>query len=767
MFHPTPQVSVMTLDQDPALALSLLRATLDATADGILVVDRRGAVTAYNATFAAMWGIPAEVLAAGTDRVLLDHVRDRLADPAEFLRTVESLYATPLASTDDELALRDGRVFERASRPQVVGDQPVGRVWSFRDVTAARAAARERAASERRLRVIFDHSGIGLAELTPDGRFVTANATLQQLTGYTLDELVRRRFHDITFPADLAAHLARHADAVARGLDGYELDKRYVRKDGSVVHVHLTMSIIRDDTGAVERLVPVVRDVTDARAAAEALARSERRLAEAQRLAGLGSFRFDPRTRLVESSAEHRRIYGLPDDAGPTPSDWFRDACVDEDRARVDEVWARVTGQRASATTAYRIRRTDGAVRNLEVQVAWQRTDDGIEELVGTARDVTERDLLQARLALSDRMASLGVMAAGVAHEINNPLATLTGNLDLLAEAPAVVAAPALRAPLRDMAEAAERIRGITRDLQLFARAADESHLSFDLTPIVDAALRLAANELRHRAAVVRRYGPAPQVRGNPARLGQAFLALVLNAAHAIDEGHVERHRVTVTIGTGAGGEAIVEIADTGRGLTAAQRDDLFRPFAAGRPSVLGTGLGMAICHRIIDELGGTIEVDSEVGRGATFRVRLPASPIPVVAPPAPAPPPPAPAPARARVLVIDDEPMVGNVVRRALAAHDVTVMTAATDALAAIADGAAPDVILCDVMMPSVTGPEFYRRLAEVAPALRPRVVFMTGGAFTAATQAFLDESGAPRLDKPLDLRRLRATVLELAARR
>jgi CheY-like chemotaxis protein len=242
--------------------------------------------------------------------------------------------------------------------------------------------------------------------------------------------------------------------------------------------------------------------------------------------------------------------------------------------------------------------------------------------------------------------------------------------------------------------------------------------------------------------------------------LGQVFLNLIVNAAQAIPEGNVEANVIRILTYTDADGHVVVQVSDSGCGIAKADLHHLFRPFYTTKGSGVGTGLGLAISHRIVTSMGGEIQVDSELGKGTTFKVLLPASsstPVAVV-PPALDP---AKAKRRARVLVVDDEPMIGSLVRRMLSAeHDVVVTLAAAEALRLIRAGETFDAILCDLMMPQMTGMEFLTELRRFAPHLADRLILLTGGAFTPAARAFLDSVPNPRVEKPFDLQHLRALV-------
>jgi CheY-like chemotaxis protein len=249
----------------------------------------------------------------------------------------------------------------------------------------------------------------------------------------------------------------------------------------------------------------------------------------------------------------------------------------------------------------------------------------------------------------------------------------------------------------------------------------------------------------------------------NESRLGQVCLNLLVNAAQAIEEGHIDSNEIGVSTYTDSHGRVVIEIRDTGGGMPAEVLRRLFTPFFTTKPIGVGTGLGLSICHRIISALGGEITVDSAVGKGTTFRVFLPPAPAgTTAAPQAPvqATEPPA---RRGRILVVDDEPSILSTIRRILAdAHDVTSTTSALDALRRITAGERFDVILCDVVMPHVTGMDFYAELTQLEPEQAHRIVFLTGGAFSPRARSFLDEAPNLRLEKPFNQGDLKRIVRE-----
>jgi signal transduction histidine kinase len=393
-----------------------------------------------------------------------------------------------------------------------------------------------------------------------------------------------------------------------------------------------------------------------------------------------------------------------------------------------------------------------------------------VEREIRESASRAERRQMQEQLMISDRMASVGTLAAGVAHEINNPLAALVTNLDLLGRDLAALDEEHglgerlhdLRAELDDARESAQRMRHIVRDLKVFSRSSDDEHTSaIDVHRVLESTLRMAHNEIRHRARVLRDYHRVPLVEANEARLGQVFLNLVVNAAQAIREGNAEHNQIRISTRRSSSGLVAIEVRDTGSGIDPENVKRIFDAFFTTKPAGVGTGLGLSICHRLVRGLGGELEVSSELGKGSTFRVLLPAAAASEeVAPPSASAASTA-AGRRGRVLVVDDEPMIAAAIGRTLALdHDVVLASAASVALQRIDQGEEFDVILCDLMMPQMTGMELHGALMKLKPTQADRMVFLSGGAFTTAARDFLDDVPNQRLEKPFDARQLLALV-------
>ncbi len=402
----------------------------------------------------------------------------------------------------------------------------------------------------------------------------------------------------------------------------------------------------------------------------------------------------------------------------------------------------------------------DGGIRRYQTAFSPLKTEAGeIEGVVGVERDVTAQRELEVQLAASDRLASVGMIAAGVAHEINNPLAALIANLELLHQELKDVRR---FSELDDAREAASRLRAIVADISVFSRPHAEENTAVDLAGVLESSARVAATETRHVATVHIEPLDVPPVLGNTARLGQLFLNLLVNAAQAMPEGDASKNEIRVRAYVEPNdARVVVEVKDTGVGMSPEVLRRMRDPFFTTKPVGRGTGLGLSICQRIVDALGGELTAESALGSGTTFRVALP-----VAAERAPIASRASRPRTRAektghRVLIVDDERLVLNMLKRLLSfEYDVTALSRATEAAERIGAGERFDVILCDVMMPEMTGMALYAQLAERAPEQAERMIFVTGGAYGADSQAFLEGVTNPHIEKPFDIELLQSTV-------
>lgn len=655
----------------------------------------------------------------------------------------------------------------------------------------------------RRLRDIVEFARDGIVVTDARGNVAQFNRAAQQMFGLGADEVEGRKFSRLVFDSlagsseGTAGMVLDLFSAESAGDEARELQG--IRRNGEVFPVEAFAASFED--GHTSYGVWTLRDVSEQRAATAALERSER------------GFRA-----LIEGSPDAICVYrdqgfvyvnptalqllGYADPAtllGKAPT-----MVVHPEEREVfrSEVLRSVQTGESRSLGLRRFLRRDGSLLRA-VTVVMPLVFDGEPSVMVVARDVTEQHDMQLKLLQSDRMASIGTIAAGAAHEINNPLMWLLGSLELIrTELPRIgdglldLRSALLREPdgavaarltdaadlmnaltqiralvdaAREASEGAQQVKNIVGDLKAFSRVEPEERQPVDVNETLRRALNMGWSQIKYRARLSKEFGELPPVMGSEGRLAQVFLNLVLNAAQSIPEHQVDENRIRVETGR-KGFDVFVRVQDTGTGIAPEALPHLFEPFFTTKPVGVGSGLGLPICLQIVESMDGRIEVHSEVGKGTTFTVWLPLAIQPEFGhdmvsdggstsmnhPTI-----------RGRVLVIDDEAYVVSSLQRLLRRdHEVEICRSGEEALELLAADDGFDVIICDLMMRGVSGMDVYRTVQSARPQLARRMVFMTGGAFTAESKDFLEAVPNMMLEKPPDipaLRRLVRSMVEL----
>jgi PAS domain S-box-containing protein len=620
-----------------------------------------------------------------------------------------------------------------------------------------------------------------------DFEWIYANAAAERTLSWRVGGLVGKRLHEVPPELGLAGQFEAFHQVVETGESCQQVFPHSC--EGFDGWLQATVARFRD--GVLVRL----RDITAARRAETGLRETRDRLVELLENLPEGFISVDARWRFTYINRNALLLTGKPREKLFGRDMWS--ACPELVGTVVEREYRRVMAERVS--TVFEVEYTQGrwfevhaypsgsgiAIffrESTEKKKAEQQRDELLKREHSGRLEAEElarqraRELLAARekLVQSEKLAVAGQLAAGVGHEINNPLSFVVGNihfaLEQISALPQVEARDALKETAEALTEAregAERIRGIVRDLKTFARADDSQLRPVDVHAALEFSLSMAMNHVRYRAQVVKCYGNVPPVWANEAKLGQVFLNLIINAAQAIPEGNPSEHRIILTTYP-RDHHVVVEVTDTGKGMTPEVLSRAFEPFFTTKAQGEGTGLGLSICHGIIKALRGELTAASKPGKGSTFRVVLPIRGaedqvlLPSLASVLEAPP-----VQGKRVLVIDDEPGIASVMRRIIGrGNEVVVAHSGREALALLARDTEFDRIFCDLMMTDLTGMDVHAELAKTHPECLPRLVFMTGGGFTTRARAFLQNSSHPRIDKPFEPELIRRLVSQAPPR-
>jgi two-component system cell cycle sensor histidine kinase/response regulator CckA len=442
----------------------------------------------------------------------------------------------------------------------------------------------------------------------------------------------------------------------------------------------------------------------------------------------------------------------------------YRDFTAGEDIEHVYQTFNEVyrTGK-PNKGFLWKVIRKDGSTGFADASISLLRSQEGeIIGFRGVGRDITERKMaeeeriqLELKAQITSRLASVGEMAAGVAHEINNPLTAVTGYAQLLVGREDIPSD--IRSDLEAINDGARRVAGIVRTLLAFSRQTKPQRKLVDINELIESTLILRAYHLRvNNIEVVTRLAPdVLETVVDPGQIQQVLLNLIVNAETEMKLAH-GKGKLTITTKKS---DNTIKICcqDNGPGIKPEVMDKIFDPFFTTREVGQGTGLGLSLCYGIVTEHKGKIYAESQPGKGATFIIELPI--VTEVAPPKPAEPvvKKTQKAGKARILVVDDEQVVRDVVNRVLTGEGYKVETVdnAADALKKI-ESKKYNLILVDIKMPGMNGVELYKRIQKIAKPLVRRVVFITGDIMGADTEKFLSETKVAHIEKPFDAEQL-----------
>ena len=554
--------------------------------------------------------------------------------------------------------------------------------------------------------------------------------------------------------------------------DKVEVEYRVICPDGSIRWIYSLGAAERDSEGRATNVNGIHLDITERKQAEAELAETRRQLELAIEGAKLGSWTVDPETGATWYSDRSRALHGLDKelrlDARTLksyihPDDW--DLVLDSYRNGFPG---------DSITLEHRVVWPNGDVRWVQSIGTALRDESGkVHTVSGIHLDITDRKLAEAELersrhalVQSEKLAALGALLAGVSHELNNPLAAIVGQAEMLAED---AQGTQFETRARRIGAAAERCALIVQTFLAMARQRERQPVLVNLNDIIASALELTDYTLRTAGVAVRiNFGShLPPVEGDRDQLHQVIVNLIVNAQQAMEKGEAFEKVLTIRTSLSPAGRVVVDVTDTGPGIAEAVRHRIFEPFFTTKrqSSGGGTGIGLSFSQGIIEAHGGTIKVEPS-RRGAHFRVDLPAAAgeALIVAPREPVAIIPDSLPARRRCLIVEDEPDVAETLRELVEREgfDVTVAGDGAEALF-ILDRGEFDLLLSDLRMPSLNGPELYARLIETKPDLVRHMGFVTGDTMGDSMGEFARASSRPVLEKPFTKAGIRAILAAL----
>lgn len=628
---------------------------------------------------------------------------------------------------------------------------------------AVRELLRERGRLDERCRRVIETTSDAIVITDRDRAIAFANPSAHALFGYPDSALVGMRVADI-LPPEVREDVAGYESAALEGVPQH-YETVVLRADGEQRAVSVSTAPLREareGVGASEvtGVVASLRDITSERRARDAVARSEARYQRLVETAPDAIFTLDTEGRFTSVNRAFEHAVGRP--RAELVGMGFTEVLDESQRQLAEDLFVdTAAGRRGQAEIRYR--NTQGELCTGSVTATPVIEDGEIRGCLGIVRDVTGERRLAEQLLQREKLAAVGQLVSGVAHELNNPLAGVMAFAQLLEAAPGSV--DEQRDAVRAIHKEAKRAARIVSNLLLFARERDPERTRTDLNAVMLDALELRRYVLRtQQVEVITDLDPAlPAVWADPFQLQQVVLNLVTNAEYALKG--MER-RKTITLRTRlAGNRVVASVSDNGTGIKAEVIDRVFNPFFTTKDVGEGTGLGLSISHGIIRQHGGQISVESVPGEGATFLIDLPLSPL--------ANPKPQSELGTARrgsgsssFLIVDDEPSLRRALVRYLEREGHSVDTAATGAEALSRMAARRyDAILLDLRMPDIAGGGVYSRLLEEDPEHAARVVFATGDTESDGAREFLREAGRPCVSKPFMLPAVIRLLCDVAA--
>jgi PAS domain S-box-containing protein len=595
--------------------------------------------------------------------------------------------------------------------------------------------------SETRFRATFETAAVGIAMVAPDGHWLQVNEVLCRITGYSQEELLGRTFGDITYPADLATDWAQASALLAGDIDTYALEKRYVRKDGTICWVLLTVSLVRQADGSPHYFISVVDDITARKQVEEAVQQRQLRLQLALEASRAATWDVD----FTHGSIEHFdaracEMGGLDPARADWPAGTLCGLLHPEDRSLLLKAAEQAHGMPGPGPTIeYRITPPGGQVLWLQGAGVVERDQEGRpRQFIGVSIDITERKRLESQLRLSiDKLADASnrkdQFLATLAHELRNPLAPIANGVQVIQHSPSAEVlkrtSEIMERQVRHLVRLVDDLLDVSRVTRGKATLRTES---LQISEVLASALESSWTPREaERLELVMELPEQPiSVTGDRDRLKQVFSNILSNAAK-YTEG-----RGTVSVrGYREGSQAVISITDTGVGIPPEALEEIFEMFSQLQPpghGEAGLGIGLALVHQLVQLHGGQVEARSQgIGHGSEFVVRLPALPS---APPAINPLPPSPrAPgavaAPRRVLIVEDNADCAESLRTLLQTmgHEVREAGDGEDAIE-LTQTFRPEVIFMDIGLPRMNGLEATRRIRELPLISRPLIVALTG---------------------------------------
>lgn len=639
------EMRVRVQDREKALqdSQSVLTATLESTQEGVLVIDEAGKVSHHNKKFTEIWKIPADLQGMENDDELIDYVLSQLADPEQFRSKIVELYASS-KSSDDIIDLIDGRILARFSCPLLKADREAGRVWFFRDITQQRKAEETLKYNFIQLQSIYNRLPVVIWAVDKNGIFTLSEGKELEVLGLKPGQVVGQSIFEIYEGNSLIL------DYTQRAINGESCE--YIAEVMGIYY-HTFNTPFYDENNEVLGINGLAINVTEAKKTEEEIRRLRNYLSNIINSMPSVLIGVDDKINVTQWNREAQRLTGIS-----------AEVAIGKE---LQEVFPQLTNEIDQVKDAMQSRevrfesrqsRKEDNKKHYEDITIFPLITNGVDGAVVRIDDVTEKVRLEEIMIQSEKMLTVGGLAAGMAHEINNPMAgmlqsawvmgsRLKDEFDIEANQKAAEAAGTtleaiehfmrargIHRMINTIVDSGQRVVDVVNNMLSFARKTDEGSSSHDLADLLDKTLALATTDYDlkkqydfKKIDIVKEYAPdLPSVPCHATKIQQVLLNVFSNGAHAMQASKTENPRLTIkTYADSSSNFACIEIKDNGPGMDESTRKRVFDPFFTTKPQGQGTGLGLSVSYFIITENhNGEMLVETQPGAGAKFIIRLP-----------------------------------------------------------------------------------------------------------------------------------------------
>jgi PAS domain S-box-containing protein len=742
------------------------RTLFEESFDGLFITSPQGRILDMNKKGVEMFGYDTK-----REVFRLDLERDVYVHPPDRKRILSMVNAQGSAEYEVVVKKKGGEEMITHCSLSAVGDE-TGEITSYRgiirDITEQKQAEQRLRESEEQYRAVFDNAGIGIKVLGQDKRIVRVNPSLSAMLGYSEAEFLELTPLDLTYPDDREM-TNQYLDAIlGDGPDSLRLEKRYIRKDGTVAWGDVSISSMRDTQGNRVAVLEVVADITERKESRIALQESEermRRIIDSSpvgiRITQNGRHAYANRAlAAMFSYNSQEEILDLPAEAlfAPESQTMYRQRVADKMAGRTTRTHYEASGINKHGKTI--------ALESWGTEINYLGKKSWLEFVI----DVSESKSLRAQLQQAQKLEAIGTLAGGVAHDFNNILGIIMGYAEI-ADFDLPIDSP-LKQRIAEVLKATHRAKDLVKQILTFSRKQDQERRPLRVIPVIKEALKLLRSslpttiEMRQNIDLLE---SEDLVLGDPTQIHQVLMNLSTNAAHAMRErgGILGVSLTSVDFRFLSDVKAVelrqgkylkLTVEDTGHGMDRTTLERVFDPYFTTKGPGEGTGLGLAVVHGIVKSHNGAITVLSEPGEGATFHIYLPkleseASPVKVASASIPT--------GSERILLVDDEEVLVNAVKQMLEhlGYKVTRMKSSVETLALFRQQPEEfDLVITDYTMPGMTGTDLAKEIMDIRPDLP--IILCTGFSEKISEDAVKNMGIRALLMKPIALRSLAETV-------